>query len=939
MSEPTQTGRGSDAGSRCFGEVLRAELANVLPDIALPPANSPGNEADEHQLESETIGLINAHPTELTALCLSGGGIRSATFGLGVIQGLARFGLLGQFHYLSTVSGGGYIGSWLTAWRTQCGDEEIFAALNQSQRSGAEPEEIRGIRSDSNYLTPILGILSADTWTLVALYVRNLILNWLLFGPFFMGCLLVPFVCMTVVAASRSFPCPGAGLLFAGCGALTFGLAFAVYGRFRRADKWLTRIRFLLLALAPVVLSAMCFTAAGALAGGSFPPGSAMAGAPAGGAIYLISWACGRLAAGRRGGPIQWADLCWWVLSGMVVGVLIGVEIQTIAANTDHPSAIVALGLSGMVTAYLAGEILYVGTSSLSPHGEIDREWLARAAGWLVAVAVSWAAISAIALYGPVILQSGWGKIAGAGLGGVSGLVTLLLGSSAKTAATQAGEALKTVQGKSPSPRLIASVAAVVFAIFLGALLALCGQLLLAPFDAGLRWMFGLLKMHPERRFLADAMEGDAGLPRVLLEAALVVALIVGAFIISKRVNVNRFSMHALYRNRLVRAFLGSARATLRKPDPFTGFDFGNSPQPARMGFEGDNPKISWTPPKGDRSRLFHVINTALNVVSSKNPAWQERKAESFTMTRLYCGNQYVRYQPADTYGGNLTLGTAMAISGAAVSPNQGYNSSPLIGFLLMLFNVRLGWWLGSPRKKDFDREGPVFGITPALAELAGATSDEGKWIYLSDGGHFENLGLYEMVRRRCRFIVVSDAGCDPDFNFEDLGNAVRKIFIDFGVSIDFNSLTLEKRQTPPRAAARFAIGKIKYPESERAGWLVYIKPTYQGTIERADVRSYAAAHEKFPHESTTDQWFSESQLEAYRALGARIVEAMCCDVQDAQAGKAGAQGGKVAPGSTPAPMALESLRRAAERLFAAQEKKPQEYAVPTLRPDDHQTP
>jgi hypothetical protein len=73
--------------------------------------------------------------------------------------------------------------------------------------------------------------------------------------------------------------------------------------------------------------------------------------------------------------------------------------------------------------------------------------------------------------------------------------------------------------------------------------------------------------------------------------------------------------------------------------------------------------------------------------------------------------------------------------------------------------------------------------IAPALKELAGATTDDGPWIYLSDGGHFENLGLYEMVRRRCRFIVVSDAGCDPQCSFEDLGNAVRKIYIDFGVS------------------------------------------------------------------------------------------------------------------------------------------------------------
>jgi len=174
-----------------------------------------------------------------------------------------------------------------------------------------------------------------------------------------------------------------------------------------------------------------------------------------------------------------------------------------------------------------------------------------------------------------------------------------------------------------------------------------------------------------------------------------------------------------------------------------------------------------------------------------------------------------------------------MAISGAAGSPNQGYNSSPLIAFLLMVFSVRLGWWLGNPKKKTHSLEGPAWGIIPALKELAGDTTDDGKWIYLSDGGHFENLGLYEMIRRRCRIAVLSDAGCDPQFNFEDLGNAVRKIYIDFGVSVDCQKLEIRARQNPPVPGLRFAIGTITYPGSTKPGWLLYLKPTYQGTDER----------------------------------------------------------------------------------------------------------
>src|ERR1019366_9431700 len=108
----------------------------------------------------------------------------------------------------------------------------------------------------------------------------------------------------------------------------------------------------------------------------------------------------------------------------------------------------------------------------------------------------------------------------------------------------------------------------------------------------------------------------------------------------------------------------------------------------------------------------------------------------------------------------------------------MGYHSSPAIGFLVALLNVRLGWWLGNPGQEGaatFRMEGPGFAIWPLLSETFGLTTDAKPYVYLSDGGHFENLGLYEMVRRRCRFILVVDAGCDKDFAFEDLGNAVRK--------------------------------------------------------------------------------------------------------------------------------------------------------------------
>ena len=145
-----------------------------------------------------------------------------------------------------------------------------------------------------------------------------------------------------------------------------------------------------------------------------------------------------------------------------------------------------------------------------------------------------------------------------------------------------------------------------------------------------------------------------------------------------------------------------------------------------------------------------------------------------------------------------------MAISGAAVSPNMGYYSSPSISLLLAFFNVRLGWWLGNPGSQgehSYATEGPDFAIKPLIQEAFGLTTDDKRYVYLSDGGHFEDLGLYEMVRRRCRFIVVVDAGEDAHLEFDDLGNAVRKIYIDLGIRIDFDR---PARLEEPSATRRY---------------------------------------------------------------------------------------------------------------------------------------
>ena len=297
--------------------------------------------------------------------------------------------------------------------------------------------------------------------------------------------------------------------------------------------------------------------------------------------------------------------------------------------------------------------------------------------------------------------------------------------------------------------------------------------------------------------------------------------------------------MHAIYRNRLTRAFLGSAR-TQRRPDPFTGFD------------PDDNPPLGDFLAANSHQRLFPVINMTLNVTSGSNAAWAERKAEACWATPLTVGAAMLRHPSqrkddspplgafaqtrhyagmesfGDVQNGDLgpRLGSVLTVSGAALSPNWGYHSSPLTAFLMTLFNVRLGAWMPNPATATPDElrlAKPRNSIFALFREMLGATTDTSQAIYLSDGGHFENLGLYEMLRRRCQRIVVIDAGQDGECEFTDLGNAIRKARIDLDVEVTMPDIHIVSRKglegdkAASATALAIAVGCIAYPGVGRA--------------------------------------------------------------------------------------------------------------------------
>ena len=371
------------------------------------------------------------------------------------------------------------------------------------------------------------------------------------------------------------------------------------------------------------------------------------------------------------------------------------------------------------------------------------------------------------------------------------------------------------------------------------------------------------------------------------------------ALLFSRTVDINEFSMHHFYKNRLVRCYLGACRSTERTPNPFTGFDGGDE---RRLASFRHDATIERKAPDGIPIQVpapyvgpYPIVNATLNLVKGDRLSWQERKGSSFTFTPKYCGWEYATtagasnevpipsFRTTNVYAyprtgsddGGIGLGTAVAISGAAASPNMGYQSSPALAFLTV-FNVRLGWWLGNPRGDRFKRSGPRAGLNYLLTELFGLTNDRRQYVYLSDGGHFENMGMYELVRRRCTLIVVSDAEQDENLAFGGLANALRKCRTDFGVDIDIDVSRIRKDPATGYSSQHCAMGTIHYPETLNGkrvtGTLVYVKSSLTGD-EPTDVLEYRARQMAFPHQTTADQFFDESQFESYRWLGYHVAD------------------------------------------------------------------
>lgn len=723
----------------------------------------------------------------LVGLALSGGGVRSAAFCLGVLQGLDAVKddrdpqVFDAVDYLSTVSGGGYIGTSLVAGYMQTRGRFPFASKLDQQ----ETIETQHIRDYSNYLAPS----GLGDWLVgVVVLVRGLLINAMIFL-----CVILFGALLTVTINSTEAQLRGPH----------FGLQFGAF-----------------------------------------------------------QWSAAALAI---------------LLCGQVVYAIISTRTGWISLRSLRERE--RAGHLFVLLLVVLGGIVFLEAQAFVLAALFDADHLARG--------------SSAGVYGVGHkLGALWSTLAAAAVGVVgfgSKLVTV--------ARATVGDDSWSGTLKHLSSRAVVYLAAVVVPLLLWVTyLAFCfwaiGWLATpqaAPsFPQTPAWLF----------WLAGSGGGTPGFAGLYLIATAIL------FVLSVLVTPNASSLHIYYRDRLSRAFLwqrdklerdilrqeGESQAPSLLHEVRAYFGAGQQDRSADVDtFLLSSLKQMGDPAQADPRAFapFSIINTAVNLEGSKYLNRRGRNADSFFFSPLHVGSEATGYVPTtelESLDPNLNLATAMAISGAAASANMGASTIRALTFSLAALNVRLGYWLYNPRRVPHwaGRVPPVAKIGPAYftLETFGQLNEWSENVYLTDGGHFDNLGLYELLKRRCTVIVAADAEADPPLNFESLVRLQRYARIDLGVLIElpwealrsFNkTITVDSPHGPTNSpedcvGPHIALGRIQYGPDE-VGVLIYVKSCLSGD-EGDLIRDYRRRNPEFPHETTLDQFFSEEQFEVYRALG-----------------------------------------------------------------------
>jgi hypothetical protein len=589
--------------------------------------------------------IKDAHQLKPFGVSFSGGGIRSATFNLGIIQGLAESNLLSRIDYLSTVSGGGYIGSWLHGFiRNHCQGDLSRASDRLSPMEHAVPDlphddPVSFLRKYSNYLAPRPGLFSADTWVIGSIWVRNVLLNQLILIPALGAVVLaaylfyfvqqwqvarylpsIPYFAMALVAVAliaSTLPIAIRNLseIVLRCGLLDAPERKVSEktkpGWFAGADEWLAPV---LIFVAAVVLGTGDTGARIEANIASFRSSLGLLGAM----FFVLFFVLQTFGGFRRqyrnthkqmAGATFWKNFhpIWMSAASAALFVALLHLLWTHDATWDE-WARVTLGPPLVSGAIMLSVSLLIGLMGADyPDGA--REWLARSGALLSLATAGWLALFGIAFYGPYAVAAALGGFGKTTLTAIvawigTGAAGLLAGRSPKTDGAEAEEtgkrsALDRLAALAPPLIMVAYLLLVAFGVHqaFAATLGITSPPPGAPVREALQVD---VRVPPpaepveisinrsslsflERRFaeagafasgyhavFTKGVDVSGRLQRVLL---LLLGCVLIASIASARININEFSLHNFYKNRLVRCYLGASNASTRKPNRLTGFD------------------------------------------------------------------------------------------------------------------------------------------------------------------------------------------------------------------------------------------------------------------------------------------------------------------------------------------------------------------------------
>jgi len=327
--------------------------------------------------------------------------------------------------------------------------------------------------------------------------------------------------------------------------------------------------------------------------------------------------------------------------------------------------------------------------------------------------------------------------------------------------------------------------------------------------------------------------------------------------------DINLISMHGYYRNRLRDTFMPT---DVPKTDGQGSFEIAEGGwQESQLCY-----LAQFTQNKGP----YHIINCNVELVDSKHPKYKNRNGDNFTFTPVMSGSSATGYISTKRYmSGKVDLASVTAISGAAVATNTSHTQGVALNFIMALFNLRLGCWYPNPKATLAHKERKPLWYHCIFRDMFGKGLDENRrFIHLSDGGHFENLGAYELFKRKAKLIISIDAGADPDFKFHDLAKLTELIRVDFGakLALDTSPLVPDGKGFSQTA---WVIGDISYEDGSK-GKFIYVKSAMLTQLS-PDIVGYKHENPTFPDQTTADQFFDEYQFEAYRELGFQITHRM----------------------------------------------------------------